>query len=132
MAYREWAREYAVHVFEQSIEPLLDGVHDLATAYEMHWAYKRLWDPTYYELKDATLEKHIWLYLCALKRYDAALLNAKRCAEMKGLPELDERFEFHWKIQNLLRNKDYAAIEAILEENKQKSLATLKKHRIFR
>ena len=132
MAYREWAREYAVHVFEQSIEPLLDGVHDLATAYEMHWAYKRLWDPTYYELKDATLEKHIWLYLCALKRYDAALLNAKRCAEMKGLPELDERFEFHWKIQNLLRDKDYAAIEAILEQNKQKSLALLKKHRIFR
>ena len=131
-AYRERAREYVLHVFEQSIEPFLDGVHDLESAFEMHWAYDRYGTPVGCEFDMTTMEEYIWLYLCALKRYDDCLLNAKGCAAMRGLAELDEGFGLIWKIQCLLRNKDYAAIEAILEENKQKSLALLKKHRVFR
>ena len=131
--YCDEAKEYVHHLFERSIEPFLDGVHDLASGFDMIQAYERYnaegalgnYDP------DILQEDSDWFYLCALKRYDDALLNAERCLEKWGVTELDDRYP-GWKLYAPLRNKDYAAIEAILEENKQKSLALLKKHRIFR
>lgn len=123
-----------LRVFASSVEPFLDGVSDLASGYEMRRAYDR------YNLEGAWGEHDLsllvewsdWLYLCALKRYDDCLMNAKRYAEKRGLPELHEGFRDKWRLQNLLRDKDYAAIEAILEENRQNSLAELKKYKIFR
>ena len=131
--YCDEAKEFMLHVFERSIEPFLDGVHDLASGFDMIQAYERYnaegalgdYDPDIFE------EDRDWFYLCTLKRYDDALLNAERCLEKWGVTELDDRYP-GWKLYAPLRNKDYAAIEAILEENKQNSLATLKKHRIFR
>lgn len=130
--YCNRAREYALHVFEQSVEPFLDGVHDLASAYEMQWAFRESGSRDGREFKRISMEDHVWLSLCALKRYDDCLLNAKGCAEMRGLTELHEGFGLIWRLQCLLRDKNYAAIDAILEENKQNSLARLKKCKIIR
>lgn len=131
-SYCERARAYMLRVFALSAEPFLDGVRDLTSGYEMRRAYD--WYNAEGALGDHDLsilwESIDWLYLCALKRYDDCLANAERCAEMIGLDELDQN-RITGQLQNMLRRRDYAAIDALLEKNREESLKVLKKHKII-
>ena len=126
--------KYIGELFETIIRPRITMATDLQGAYEAIRSYeayaieafpnRSTWeDPAWDQYQPDFI---CWNILCALKRYDQCLESVRKHIEIYTGDRANGRSRIAQRFSPLLENKLHDEIDAMLEDNKQKSIEILK------